>query len=133
MSRWMIRLLPVCASVLFLLAGCQPNAQTLIPVTGAEDVSLPEPVALTRANVLDYILSSARLANIPSAGEWKLDDKQGSENEYRFRSGDWLMLISVTETADGNQRVIIFNKVDRASWTGYVTADGRVVDTAYSR
>ncbi len=133
MNRWMIRLLPVCVPALLLLAGCQSKPETLVPVTGAEDASLPEPVALTRANVLDYILSSARLANIPSAEEWKLDAKQGSENEYRFRSGDWLMLISVTETADGNQRVIIFNKVDHASWTGYVTADGRVVDTAYSR
>jgi hypothetical protein len=133
MNRWMRLLLPIGVPALLLLAGCQSKAQAFVPVTGGDKSSLPEPVALTRANVLEYILASARLANIPPVQEWQLDARQESENEYRFRSGDWLMLISFTETADGNQRVIILNKADHAAWTGYVTPNGRVVDTTYGR
>lgn len=120
MNQWIVRLFFLCA--VLLLTGCQPQIQKLLPITGVEEVSLAAPAELARESVLQYILSSSRL-----------ETGKQAEGEYRFRSGDWLMLIRSADTGDAIQKVLIINPVEKASWTGYVTADGHVVDTAYGR
>ena len=128
MNQWTLHLfLPV----VLLLAGCQPKPETFIPVTGDEKVSLPARVERTREHVMEYVLSSARLANLPPPSEWQFDTGQAAENEFRFRSGDWLMLIRDADLDAKNQQVMILNPVERAAWLGYVTPDGRVIDTTY--
>ena len=64
---------------------------------------------------------------------WELETGRQSEKEYRYHNGDWLIIIRLADTDDGNKRVLIFNKVEKANWTGYVNADGEVVDTHYAR
>lgn len=133
MNRWTRSLLSLGILMDLLLTACQPKAQKLLPVTGVEEVSLAGPAALARDYVLEYILSSSRLAHLPSGADWHLDAAEKSEGEYHFRSGDWLMLIRSAGVGESIQRVMIINPVEKASWTGYVTADGKVVDTAYGR
>jgi Ser/Thr protein kinase RdoA (MazF antagonist) len=128
MNRWMIRLWIVCLPAL-LLAACQSKAKAFLPVTGLEKSALPALVAMTRENVLQYVVSSARLESIPATPDWQLDRERSSEEEYCFRSGEWTMLIRPAET---QQRVLILNRAEGASWIGYVTADGDVVDTTYA-
>lgn len=130
MNRWTICLLSVCGSVVLLLTACQPKTRTFVPVTGVkEEHALPALVALTRENVLEYVIASERLATIPAMPEWKLDRERSSAVEYCFRSGGWTMLI---RPAEGRQRVLVLNRAEGASWIGYVTADGDVVDTTYA-
>lgn len=131
MSHRMIRLLSFCMPAVLVLAACQPKPRTFLPVTGSKESSLPALVVLTRESVLGYVLSSERLATIPPVPDWQLDASKPSETEYRFRSGDWLMLIRLADAGQEHQRVLIINHVEKLSWTGYVTADGHVVDTAY--
>jgi hypothetical protein len=128
MNRWMRRLWIVCLPAV-LLAACQSNAKAVLPVTGLEESALPALVAMTRENVLEYVVSSARLESIPAMPDWQLDKERSSEEEYCFRSGEWTMLI---RPAEANQRVLILNRAEKASWIGYVTADGDVVDTTYA-
>jgi hypothetical protein len=133
MNRWTRSLSSLGIIIVFLLTACQPKAQKLLPVTGSKDISLSAPVELARDNVLGYILSSGRLADLPAGADWQLDAAVQSEGEYHFRSGDWLMLIRSADTRAAIQRIVIINPVEKVSWTGYVTADGQVVDTAYGR
>ena len=133
MNRWTRSLSSLGIIIILLLTACQTKAQKLLPVTGSKDISLSAPAELARDNVLRYILSSSRLANLPPGADWQPDAAEQSEGEYHFRSGDWLMLIRSADTGEAIQRVVILNTVEKASWTGYVTADGRVVDTAYGR
>ena len=133
MNRWTRSLSSLGIIIILLLTACQPKAQKLLPVTGSKDISLSAPAELARDNVLGYILSSSRLANLPAGADWQLDAAEQSEGEYHFRSGDWLMLIRSADSGESIQRIVILNPVEKASWTGYVTADGRVVDTAYGR
>ena len=133
MNHGIPRLFSLCMPVVLLLAGCQPKLKTIVPVTGVKETTLPALVEQSRASVLEYVLSSSRLANLPSEADWQLDTNQASEGLYRFRSGDWLIMIWLADADEGNQRVIILNKAENASWGGYVTPDGDVVDTSYSR
>ena len=133
MNQWRFRLFALGTSAVLLFSACQSQPkQTFLPITGAEAPALPARVQVARDSVMDYLASSSRLAGLPLA-EWELDTAEASDTEYRFRSGDWQMLIRHADSVDGNQQIVLFNSVDRSSWTGYVTSDGRVVDTAYAR
>jgi hypothetical protein len=128
----------VCPSLCLLLAllsltGCLLREQPLIPFTDTQDASIAALTELVRNNVLDYVISSARVANAPPGAEWKLDDGRQLNGEYRFRSGDWTMLVWPADVHEGNQRVVIINKVENVAWCGYVKPDNHVVDTAYYR
>jgi hypothetical protein len=119
-------------AILFL-AGCTPKDRPSIPVTGAEDVLTPALVQPALENVMEYVISSSRLANAPSSVDWQLDEGEQLEGEYHFRSGDWLMVIWLADADEENQRVVISNKVKKVFWCGYIRPDGDVVDTAYTR
>lgn len=117
---------------LLLMGACQSEAPALLPVTGSNNKSsLPARVVLAQERVLEYVIAS-RLTEIPSYADWQLHEIQ-NENEYNFRSGDWLMVIWTPKDDTEYQRVVIVNRVEKLSWTGYMTADGKVVDTAYGR
>ena len=88
---------------------------------------------LARENVLEYVISSSRVANIPPSANWQLDDGQQLNGECRFCNGDWVMLVWLADAQEENERVIIINKVENIAWRGYVAPDGHVVDTAYYR
>lgn len=133
MNRWTRSLLSLGILIALLLTACQSKAKTLLPVTGPEEISLAAPAELARDSVLEYILSSSRLASLPPSADWQLEAAEQTRGEYHFRSGDWLMLIRLAGEGETNQKVILFNQVQQASWTGYITPDGRVVDTAYGR
>ena len=118
-------------SAVLIVAGCQSRTQKLVPVTGAEEISLPTRAELVRNNVLDYLLASSRLAGIPARADWQAETGSPTGGESRFRSGDWLMLIRAGE--DGKQEVLLLNDVEQVFWSGYLRPDGGVVDTAYGR
>jgi hypothetical protein len=125
--------LPLCLCAMLLLTGCLPKGQSLIQITGAEVKSSRALIDMAHRNVLDYIISSSRVASIPSSSEWELENRQGTNGEYCFRSGNWTMLVWLADDHQQNQRVIIMNKVENILWWGYVKPDGHVVDTAYYR
>ena len=124
MNHRIIRLFSLCMPAILLFAGCAPKDKPFMPVTGAAMVEQ------ARKNVLEYVISSSRLATAPPSADWQLDNEEQRQGEFHFRSGDWLMVIWLAD-ADGNQQVIISNNVEKAFWCGYVTPDGHVVDTAY--
>ena len=133
MNKRVVRFLALCLPAVLLFAGCRSADQTLISATGAEDIPIPAMVEQARDKVLEYVISSSRLAAAPSGTDWQLDRGEHSEGEYRFRSGDWLMVIWLADAQEGNQRVVVINKAEKVSWCGYVEPDGHVVDTAYIR
>jgi hypothetical protein len=115
----------------FLMGACQSETPSFMPVTGSNNKSaLPAQVSLAQEKVLDYVLAS-QLTGIPAFTDWQLQEIK-NENEYHFRSGDWLMVIWAAE-AEEHQRVVIVNRVENLSWTGYLASDGRVVDTNFGR
>ena len=134
MNHGIQRLFSLCFAAALLLAGCQskPQERTFLPVTGGEEVARPAAVDQAHNQVLDYLLSSARLPGIPPSADWQPESGEMPEGEYHFRSGDWLMMIRST-TENNNQQVLLINEADRATWSGYITPDGRLVDTAYYR
>jgi len=131
MNKRVVRFLALCLLVVPPFAGCRSVEQTLIPVTGADVV--PAQIELARDNVLEYVISSSRLANSPPSANWQLDVEEQLEGEYHFRSGNWLMVIWLADADEENRRVIIFNQAENAFWCGYVAPDGHVVDTTYMR
>lgn len=133
MNRWMIGLFTVCIVAVLIVTACQPKAKTLLPVTGGQEVSLYAPAALARDSVLEYIRSSSRLATLPPGTDWELVQGEHPSQEYHFRNGDWLMLVQLAEGHDPRQRIILLNEVEEISWSGYITPEGRLVDTAYGR
>jgi hypothetical protein len=133
MSHRNVLLFVLCIPPILLLGGCLPNRQFVIPVTGEETAPVPALVEMAEENVLEYLISSSRLAIAPPGTDWQLDDGERPEDEYRFHSGDWLMVVWFDDAADAKQRVVIINKVEKASWCGYVESDGKVVDTSYTR
>ena len=125
--RRFIGILWLC--VLFM-AACQSEAPALIPATGSNNTStLPAQVSLAEEKVLDYVLAS-RLEGVPAHTDWQLQEIE-HENEYHFRSGDWLMVIWAED--EQHERVVIINRAEKFSWTGYLEADGRVVATDLAR
>ncbi len=133
MNHRFLYLVSLCLSVTLLLAGCLPEGQSLIPITGAEKASVPASVGQARENVLAYLASSSRLAAAPPNADWQLDGGEPLDGEYRFRSGDWLMVVRLANNRDENQQIVIINKIEKAYWCGYVKPDGQVVDTVYIR
>jgi hypothetical protein len=127
------RLFVLCLSLSLFLSACKPQAPAFVPVTGGKSASAPAQVELARNNVLHYIVSSGRLATLPRDADWSMEVNPRSEREYRFHNADWLIMIRLANTDDGPQQVLIFNKGENVSWTGYVTTDGKVVDTYYVR
>ncbi len=125
--------LPLCLLAFLLLTACQPKDQPFIPVTGAEDASIPMLTKLARENVLEYVISSSRVPTTPPNTDWQLDGGKQLNGEYRFCNGDWVMLVWLADAKEENQRVIIINQVENVAWRGYVAPDGHVVDTAYYR
>lgn len=126
------RLFVLCLS-LILLSACKSQASKLVPVTGEMKISAPAQVELARNHVLSYLVSSARLANLPRNADWQVEISPRSENEYHFRNGDWVIMIWMADSNDGRQQIVILNNVEDDAWTGYVTVDGEVVDTYYAR
>ena len=133
MNRWTRNLFSFSIVTVLLLTACQPKPKTLLPITGGQEVSLAAPAELARDTILDYILSSSRFANLPPGTDWQLEEGEQPEGVYRFRNGDWLMLVRLPDARRANEQVILLNKVEQISWTGYITPDGRVVDTSYGR
>lgn len=131
MNQSIRRFIGILVLTAFLMGACQSESPALLPVTGSNNKSaLPAQVSLAREKVLDYVLVS-RLAGVPADADWQLHEIQ-DDKEYHFRSGDWLMVIWADDE-DHHQRVVIVNRVENLSWTGYLASDGRVVDTAYGR
>ncbi len=133
MNNRFVRLLSLCVVMAFLLAGCQPDERSMIPITGADTVSMPALVGQARDHVLEYVVSSTRLAGVPASTEWQLSAETEAVGEFHFQSGDWRMVIHLAETPEENLHVIIFNQAESAHWCGYVKSDGQVVDTALLR
>lgn len=135
MNHGTLRKFSLCISVVLLLAGCQSQTQerTFLPITGGEEVAQPAAVERAHNQVLDYLVSSARLPGVPPSADWQPESGELPEGEYHFRSGDWLMMIRLGDSNDSNQQVLLINQADRAAWSGYITPDGRLVDTAYYR
>jgi hypothetical protein len=127
------RLFVLCLSLGLLLSACKTQGSAYLPVTGEKSLAAPDQVEQARTSVLKYAVSSARLGSLPRDTEWELETSPGSEKEYRYHNGDWLLVIRLADTSDGNRWVMITNQVERAAWTGYVNADGDVVDTYYAR
>src|SRR5512139_2376811 len=97
MNDRIIQLFALCLPAILLFAGCAPKDKTSIPVTGAED-AIPAQVEQARVNVLEYVISSSRLANIPPNTDWQFDNRKQLEGEYHFLSGDWLMIVRAADT-----------------------------------
>lgn len=127
------RLFVLYLSFGLFLSACKPQAPALLPITSEKSSPAPAQVEQARMSVLKYATTSARLASLPRDTEWELETGQQSEKEYCYRNGDWLIVIRLADTDEGNRRVIIVNQVEHAAWTGYVNADGDVVDTYYAR
>lgn len=133
MNHGTLRWFSLCITVVVLLAGCQSNERSLLPVTGAEAAEHPAAVQLARNQVLDYLIASSRLSGVPASADWQPEAGELPEGEYHFRSGDWLMMIRLVATGEGHQQILLINQADHSGWTGYITPDGRVVDTTYYR
>jgi hypothetical protein len=129
MNHRMVCLIALCLSAVLLFTGCAKNDQSLIPITGQES-GITAAVEEARGQVLEYVVSSSGLATALSGLEWQLDDRQ-YEGEYRFRSGNWIMVIWSADADQESQRVVIFNKAENVQWCGYVSPEGVVVDTSY--
>jgi hypothetical protein len=133
MNRWIQSLLSLATLIVLLLTGCQPKAKTLLPITGGQDVTLASSAELARDTVLDYILSSSRFATLPPGTDWEVEVGEQPEGIYQFRNGDWLILVRLPNAHRTNEQILLINKIEQISWTGYITPDSRVVDTSYSR
>ena len=132
MNQNILRFISISVFGVFLMGACQSESPALVPLTGSNNKStLPAQVTLAQENVLEYVLAS-RLESIPAQTDWQLQEVH-KENEYHFRSGDWRMVIWTVEDDDQYQRVVLVNRVEELSWTGYMTSDGRVIDTSYGR
>jgi hypothetical protein len=125
-----------CLIVLFvpavlLFSGCGGvDNKSFIPVTSVDEITVPAAVEQIRENVLKVVGASSRLATDPSVLEWQLADEEFN-GEYRYTSGDWLMVIWPEQDGRENHRIVIMNKTDNAYWCGYVTPDSEVVDTSF--
>lgn len=133
MNHGTLRKFFLCICLVVSFAGCrsQPQERTFLPITGGDEVARPAAVDVARNQVLEYLLSSARLTGVPQSADWQPESGEMPEGEYHFRSGDWLMIIRLRE--NNNQQVLLIHQTDHAGWTGYITPDGRLVDTAYYR
>jgi hypothetical protein len=120
----------ICMAVTFMAAGCMPENKAAIPITGGLDASIPLMVGAARDTVLGYVI---RLAAIPPSAEWQLDDETSVEGEYRFRSGDWLMIVQMAGDSNEDQRVMLINQLEGIYWCGCVHPDGTVLDTSLRR
>ena len=133
MNHGIYRWVSLYIAAAMLLAGCQSKERALLPVTGAEVAEHPAAVQLAHSQVLDYLAASSRLPGVPSSANWQPEAGDLPEGGYRFRSGDWLMIIRLAATGEDRQQILLINQADHSGWTGYITSDGRVVDTAYYR
>src|SRR5512139_1843046 len=127
------RLSVLCLSIVLFLTGCKSQTPAFLPITGGKEPFAPAQVEMARKNVVHYVISSSRLASMPQDADWQLDAQQASEKEYCFRSGDWMIVILQTDREDKTEQIIILNNAEKAVWTGYITPEGDVVDTYYTR
>lgn len=125
-SLWTLIL---CMPVFVLLAGCQ--SEPIIPVTGAESMSIPSAVELARDHALAYVVSCPSFETVPLDGNWQLDGGESADGKYCFHNGDWTLFVWDMDGQKEYQRVALSNKALKAFWWGYVTDDGHVVDTTY--
>jgi hypothetical protein len=132
MSKKITDSLVVCLLVILCTTGCQQEngGQTIVPVTGKNAV--PRTVDLARNNILEFVILSARIDDIPPSSEWTYSG-QPAEGEFRFESSDWLMIVWPDDPQEASYRVVIRNEFENSFWCGYVDPDGHVVDTAYIR
>lgn len=124
----------LCRFVLWLaawgmLAGCASQGETA--TVGA--AAVPAPIRAAQGQVLAYVTSSARLADVPAVDEWLADEDIPPDGSYRFQSGDWRMLVWSAVDRNGHRKVLILDQARGAFWCGYVAPDGSVVDTALLR
>ncbi len=131
MNHRFVRLSMFCLLTILLFTGCQ-QGQPSIPVTGDQDPSLIKPFEEARGNVLTYVTSSARVANAPQDADWQWDITEQVQGQHHFHSGDWRMIVWDADD-QGCKQIILVNRTENIFWSGYVRADGRVVDTNYSR
>ncbi len=127
------RLFALCLSLILLLSACKPHLTSLVPVTSGRVASVPAKVELARDTCLKYVASSARLAALPLDENWQMEPNPVSDHEFQYHNGNWLIVIWLADTDEGNERVVILNRAKNTAWTGYVTANGSVVDTYYTR
>jgi hypothetical protein len=133
MNKGTILWLTLCFPVILFSLGCQSPKQELIPITGDVNSPAPEQIKLARDNVLEYIISSSRLADIPGSAEWQLDIERQVNGQYFFHSGNWLMIVWAADADNENKQVVIHNKAENIFWCGYVKPNGQVKDTSYTR
>lgn len=128
MNHRSICLIILCLTTVLVFTGCGSADRTLIPATGAGS-TVPSAIKAAQGTVWEYIRSSTRISGIPANLKWQLDEEQYA-GEYHYRSGDWIMVIWPAISAEGNQRIIIFNPSTDVYWGGYMTPGGVVVDTS---
>lgn len=125
-----ICLLLACISAILLSTSCGGSGKPFIPVTGGDEVPVPAAIKAACGNVLEYAGSSSCLKSALPDLDWALDDVQ-YQGQYRYRSGDWLMVIWPATAGRDDLRVVIMNKKEDAYWCGYVEPGGEVVDTSF--
>jgi hypothetical protein len=118
-----------CIPVLLWLSGCAGTDQPFLPVTSGES-AVPAVVEAACGNVFEYVSTSSCLTIRPPKTGWVLEEQQ-SKGEYHYRNGSWDMVIWFSDVHEENQRVVVFNKVERVYWGGYIRQDGTIVDTSY--
>lgn len=91
MNKRVVRFLALCLPVVLLFAGCRFADQTLVPATDVEDIPIPAMVELARENVLEYVISSSRLAVAPSGTDWQLyrGSNRKESTVFAAATGSW--------------------------------------------
>lgn len=130
MKPRMVCLIALIVSAMLLFTGCGGGDTLFTPITGEDEIAAPAAVEEARGHALDYVISSSRLAGIPSDLDWQLDVKQ-FEGQYRYSSGGWIMVIWSGETPEANNRIVIINTAENIYWCGYLKSDGDIVDTSF--
>jgi hypothetical protein len=133
MNPKVIRLLVIFTCAALVLSGCLPDPQASHLGAGAVLYTVPDLVRSEQKSVLEYLTTSSRLTSLPPSAAWSLDKATVTDGEYRFCSGDWLMIIYQAAADDGEQQVVIIDTVHDSSWCGYIKPDGQIIDSCYRR
>ena len=133
MNQRAIRLIVIVMWAAVLLAGCLPKNPPSHLGSSAVLFTVPDLVRSEQKSVLEYVTTSSRLTSLPPSTAWLLDKETNPQDEYRFYSGNWLMIIYQTAKEDGNQQVVILDTVHDSSWCGYIKPDGQIIDACLRR